>query len=145
MTGTNSDGAGSVSQADLATAKQHIQRTRSPNLGRVLENGERHRRHHAPTAPGGGADGAGRLRSVSGGSVSRTLHVRFRPWTTLGGLKAEFGCFDETASDMDKIKALLEFVAWGVSEDNQAGAIAGKLNAVLHSHRVNSHMELPTS
>ena len=58
---------------------------------------------------------------------------------------AGFGCFDVAASDTDKIKALLEFVAWGVSEGNQAGTIAGKLNAVLHSHRVNSQMELPTS
>ena len=140
MTGSDSDGAGSVSQADFTTAKQDIRRMRAPNLGRGLENGERYRRCHAPTAPGGGADGAGRLGLHSRGSVAPSLYVRFRSWTALGGLIAKFA-----ASDMDKIKALLEFVAWGVSEDNQAGAIAGKLNAVLHSHRVNSHMELPTS
>ena len=47
-------------------------------------------------------------------------------------------------SDTDEIQALLEFVAWCVSEGNQAGTIAGKLSAVLHFHRVNLKIELPT-
>ena len=35
--------------------------------------------------------------------------------------------FDAAASDRDKIQALLEFVAWCVSEGNQTGTMAGKL------------------
>ena len=111
MTRTDSDGAGSVSQADFTTAKQDIRRMRAPNLGRGLENGERYRRCHAPTAPGGGADGVGRLGSLSGGSVSPTLYVRFRSCIALGVLIAEFGGVDALVSSIDKIKALLEFVA----------------------------------
>ena len=53
--------------------------------------------------------------------------------------------FHAAASDTDEIQALLEFVAWCVSEGNQAGTIVGKLSSVLHFHRVNLHMELPTS
>ena len=53
--------------------------------------------------------------------------------------------FDAAASDADKIQELLEFVAWCASEGNQAGTIANKLSAVLHFHRINLHMELPTS
>ena len=39
---------------------------------------------------------------------------------------AECEYFDAAASDADKIKASLEFVAWGVSEGNQAGTTASK-------------------
>ena len=53
--------------------------------------------------------------------------------------------FDAAASDTDKIRALLEFVAWCVSEGNHARVIAGKLSAVLHFHRVNLQVGLPTS
>ena len=53
--------------------------------------------------------------------------------------------FDAAASDADKIQELLEFVAWCASEGNQAGTIASKLSAVLHFHRINLQMELPTS
>ena len=53
--------------------------------------------------------------------------------------------FDATDSDADRIQALLEFVAWCAKKGNQAGTIASKLSAVLHFHRVNLQMELPTS
>ena len=56
------------------------------------------------------------------------------------------GCaFDAAVSDTDKIQELLEFVAWCASEGNQAGTIANKLSAMLHFHRINLQMELPTS
>ena len=58
---------------------------------------------------------------------------------------AEVEYFDPAASDADKIQALLEFIAWCVSEGNMAGTIAGKLSTVLRFHRVNLQMELPTS
>ena len=61
------------------------------------------------------------------------------------GLIGEDAYFDAAASDADKIQELLEFVAWCASEGNQAGTIANKLSAVLHFHRINLHMELPTS
>ena len=52
---------------------------------------------------------------------------------------------DAAVSDTDKIQELLEFVAWCASEGNQASTIARKLSAVLHFHRIDLQMELPTS
>ena len=46
-------------------------------------------------------------------------------------------------SGADNVQALLEFVAWCVSEGNQAGTITEK-NAVLHSHRVHLQKKFPT-
>ena len=53
--------------------------------------------------------------------------------------------FDAAVSDTDKIQEFLEFVTWRASEGNQAGTIANKLSTVLHFHRINLQMELPTS
>ena len=52
--------------------------------------------------------------------------------------------FDAAVSDTDKIQELPEIVAWCASEGNQAGSIASKLSAVVHFHRINLQMELPT-
>lgn len=60
------------------------------------------------------------------------------------GLVGEAKYFDAAASDTDKIEALLEFVAWCVSESDQAGIIASKVSAVLHFHGFNSILEMPT-
>ena len=59
-------------------------------------------------------------------SSHRVLYVRFPVLSRSSGI-AEFEYFDAAASDTDKIKALLVCVACCVSEDNQAGTIAGKL------------------
>ena len=44
--------------------------------------------------------------------------------------------FDTAVSDVEKVQALLEFVAWCALEGNQAGTFAGKNSARLHFHRV---------
>ena len=44
-----------------------------------------------------------------------------------------------------KQKELIEFVASYASAGNQAGTIASKLSVMLHFHRINLQMELPTS
>ena len=84
--------------------------------------------------------------SVSCAVVSPSLYVRFlRSWAAFRGLIGEAEYFDAAVSDTDKIQELLELVAWCASEGNQAGTIASKLSAVLHFHRINLQMELPTS
>ena len=93
------------------------------------------------------------LRSVGGrpirqsvsSSFYRAYTPSFRVWTTFRRLIRAANYFYLAAFDTGKILAVLEFVAWCVSEGNQAGTIAGKLSAVLHFHRVNLQMELPTS
>ena len=93
------------------------------------------------------------LRSV-GGQVIREAVVPsshraytsgFRSWAAFRGLTGEAEYFDAAVSDTGKIQELLEFVVWCASEGNQAGAIASKLSAVLHFHRINLQVELPTS
>ena len=105
-------------------------------------------------SPGTGANGRrDMLRSVGGQlirlsvapSSHRAYSTGFRSWAAFRGLIGEDAYFDAAASDADKIQELLEFVAWCASEGNQAGTIANKLSAVLHFHRINLHMELPTS
>ena len=93
------------------------------------------------------------LRSVGGQlirlsvapSSHRAYSSGFRSWAAFRGLIGEAEYFDAAVSDTDKIQELLEFVAWCASEGNQAGTIANKLSAVLHFHRINLQMELPTS
>ena len=93
------------------------------------------------------------LRSVGGQlirlSVAPSSHRAytsgFRSWAVIRGLIGEAEYFDAAVSDTDKIQELLEFVAWCASEGNQAGTIASKLSAVLHFHRINVQIELPTS
>ena len=93
------------------------------------------------------------LRSVGGrpirqsvsSSFYRAYTPSFRVWTTFRRLIRAANYFYLAAFDTGKILAVLEFVAWCVSEGNQAGTIAGKLSAVLHFHRVNLQMEWPTS
>ena len=69
----------------------------------------------------------------------------FRSRTTFRGLIGEAQHFDATDSAVERPHALLEFVAsYGVSKGNHAGTIASKFAAVLHCHRVDVQMELPT-
>ena len=93
------------------------------------------------------------LRSVGGQlirlpvapSSHRAYSLGFRCWASFRGSIGEDSYFDAAVSDTYKIQELLEFVAWCVSEGNQAGTIANKLSAVLHFHRINLQTELPTS
>ena len=69
----------------------------------------------------------------------------FRSWANFGELIGEAEYFDAAISDTGKVQELLELVAWCALGGNQAGTLASKLSAVLHFHRINLQMELPTS
>ena len=60
-------------------------------------------------------------------SSPRDCTLGFRSWTAFRGLIAEFEYCNVATSDTDKIKALLEVIAWCVSDVNQVGTIAGEL------------------
>ena len=72
------------------------------------------------------------LRSVGGQlirlsvvpSSHRAYSSGFQSWAVFRWLIGEDANFDDAASDTDKIQELLEFVAWCVSEGNQAGNIS---------------------
>ena len=86
-----------------------------------------------------------RIRQSVAPSSHRAYTSGFRSWVAFRWLIGEAEYFDSAVSDTDNIRELLEFVAWCASEGNQAGAIASKLSAVLHFHRIDLQMELPTS
>ena len=92
------------------------------------------------------------LRSVGGQlirlsvapSSHRAYSSGFRSWAAFRGLIGEAE-YLTPRSPTHKIQELLEFVARCASEGNQAGTMANKLSAVLHFHRINFQIELPTS
>ena len=86
------------------------------------------------------------IRQSLAPSSQRAYSSGFRSWTAFRGLIGETQYFDAANSLTENTQALLEFAAWcGVSEGNQASTIASKVAAVLHFHRVDAQMELPTS
>ena len=93
------------------------------------------------------------LRSVGGQlirqsfapSSHRTYTSGFRSRAAFRGLIGEADYFDAAAADTNKVQVLLDFVAWCVSEGNEAGTSVGKLSAVIHFHRVNLKKKLPKS
>ena len=81
------------------------------------------------------------IRQSVAPSSDRAYTPGFRSWVAFWGLIGEAEYVDAATFDMERLQALLEFVAWCVSEGNQAGTIEGTLSAMLYFHRVNVQME----
>ena len=86
------------------------------------------------------------IRQSLAPSSQKAYSSGFRSQTAFRGLLGKAQYLDAAESLTENTQALLEFAAWcGVSEGNQASTIASKVAAVLHFHRVEAQMELPTS
>ena len=76
------------------------------------------------------------IRQPVAPSSHRAYAPGFRPRAAFRGVVGEAEYFGPVDTDTGHVQALLELVAWCVSEGNQASTIAGKLFAVLHFYRV---------